>query len=219
MVARSPSAIASRNRQRIIGITGGIATGKTTTANYLGHRYHLPILDADVLARQALTHERLVALRQRFGESIFQQDGSLDRRKLGQIIFAHPPERQWLEALIHPFVRDGLMQGAQAVYPRSVVMVVPLLFEANFTDLVTEIWVVTCPPEVQLQRLIQRNQLSPAEAQARIAAQLPISQKISQADVVIDSNCPLAELYTQLDRAYSLPLGRREYSPKGTEDI
>lgn len=205
--------ISTHSQRRVIGITGGIATGKTMVANYLSDRYHLPILDADILAREVLTSYHLGAVRQRFGDRVFRNDGSLDRRELGRIIFSDPAERSWLQARIHPLVQEGLIRGALAVYPRSVIMVVPLLFEANFTDLVSEIWVVTCAPEVQLQRLMERNHFSKEESQARINAQWPIDIKVSQAHVVISSDCELAELYASIDRAYA------SYSPRRTEDI
>ncbi len=189
------------SKQRIIGITGGIACGKTTVANYLRDRYGLPILDADIYAREALTPEILQLIGDRYGQTTFNPDGSLNRRRLAQIIFANAQEKQWLEALIHPQVRTSLLQGIKAHYPATVVAVVPLLFEAHMTDLVTEIWLVHCPKEIQLERLMQRNQLSPEEAQQRIASQQPASAKIPHATHVIDSAVPLSQLYQQVDCA------------------
>ncbi len=184
--------------QRIIGITGGIACGKTTVANYLGDRYGLPILDADVYARSALTEENLKLIGDRYGQDIFHSDGSLDRRRLAQIIFADRQEKKWLESLIHPYVRDQLVQGIKAHFPHTVVAVVPLLFEANMTDLVSEIWLINCPREIQLARLIQRNNLSQAEAEQRINSQQPASAKIPFVDHVLDSSLPLDQLYQQV---------------------
>jgi dephospho-CoA kinase len=201
--------------QRIIGITGGIATGKTTVSEYLHLTYGLPILDADIYARQALTAERLEQLRDRYGKQIFDQHNLLDRTKLGAIIFADPQERQWLESIIHPYVRQCLIADAQRLVPYTVVMVIPLLFEAQMQDLVTETWVITCPEKLQLQRLIQRNQLSTEAAQQRINSQMPQFTKIELANVVI-VNSPMEdcsddivpnldldrqELHSQVDRA------------------
>ena len=194
--------------QRIIGITGGIACGKTTVANYLGDRYGLPILDADVYARSALTEENLRLIGDRYGQGIFHPDGSLDRRRLAQIIFADPAEKKWLESLIHPYVRDKLVHGIKAHFPHTVVAVVPLLFEANMTDLVSEIWLIHCPKELQLERLIQRNQLSQTEAEQRINSQQPASAKIPFVDHVLDSSLPLEQLYQQVQRVMAMATAR-----------
>ncbi len=188
--------------QRRIGITGGIATGKSTVTAYLHHTYGLPILDADVYAREAVTGEVLAQIGDRYGQGILLADGTLDRRQLGQIIFRSPTERQWLEALIHPYVRDRMMTTAQAYDPQTVVLAIPLLFEAKLEHTVTEIWVVACDPILQKQRLIQRNQLTETEASDRIQSQLPLAVKIARADVVIDNSDSLEHLYDQCDRAY-----------------
>jgi dephospho-CoA kinase len=190
-----------------IGLTGGIAMGKTTVATYLADRYQLPILDADIYAREA------VAAGSPVGDRIFerypavrQADGTLDRAKLGAIVFAAPAERQWLEQQIHPVVRDRMIteraryHAAQPDVP--VVWVVPLLFEAGLAGLVDEIWVVYCPREQQLQQLQRREpQLSPAQVVARIDSQMPIAQKCAQADVVLENTTTLAALLSQVDAA------------------
>jgi len=187
-------------KQRIIGITGGIATGKTTVADYLANTFQLPILDADLYARQALTEERLAKISDRYGKLIIDDHGNLDRRKLGAIIFASRVERQWLEMLIHPYVQECLITEAQRLAPATVVMAIPLLFEAKMEDLVTEIWVVACDYQQQLQRLIDRNRLSKNEAIERIASQMPQSEKIELADVVLLNSGNLEKLFSQIDR-------------------
>jgi dephospho-CoA kinase len=190
--------------QRIIGLTGGIATGKSTVAEILANTHGLPILDADLLARAAVAPGSaiLAAIFAHFGQSVQQVDGSLNRAALGQIIFANPQERQWLEAQIHPYVRQQLRDQAANLADQPVlVMVIPLLFEAKMTDLVTEIWVVTCPPELEIQRLISRDHLSPADAAARIASQMPLVEKAKRADVVIDNQGSRATLAQQVAHA------------------
>ncbi len=187
--------------QRIIGITGGIATGKTTVSNYLSKVYALPILDADLYARSAIGSELLSLLVKRYGQIILDRDRNLDRSQLANIIFQDRTERDWLEGQIHPYVRDRLIDESVRYAPNTVVMVIPLLFEANMTDLVTEIWVVACSPEIELQRLIDRNQLSVEDAQIRIAAQLPLAEKIDRADIVLDNSGNLEDLYAQIDRS------------------
>jgi len=187
--------------QRIIGITGGIATGKTTVSDYLHLTYQLPILDADIYARQALTDHRLASLQNRYGKLIFNEQGELDRRKLGTIIFESAVERQWLERLIHPYVKANLLDQASLHAPATVVMAIPLLFEAKMQDLVTEIWVIACESQQQLQRLVNRNHLTVSEAEQRISSQMALSEKMELADVVIFNSGNLEDLFYQVDQA------------------
>jgi dephospho-CoA kinase len=186
--------------QRIIGVTGGIATGKSTVAKYLEIRYSLPILDADIYARDAVTPELLNILQARYGSGILQGDRSLNRTKLGTIIFNDPQERAWLESQIHPYVRDRLELEAKLLNPKTVVMVVPLLFEAGMQDLVTEIWVVACEPELEVKRLRQRDRLTLEAAQSRINSQMPMAAKKAIADFVLDNSTSIAELHYQIDK-------------------
>lgn len=188
---------------RIIGLTGGIATGKSSVATYLEHKYQLPILDADLYAREAVEwgSVALANIAQRYGPEILLEDGNLDRKQLGNIIFNRDTERVWLELQIHPFVRDRIQETQRLTPAPIVVTVIPLLFEANMTDLVTEIWVVVCSPEQQCQRLMKRDRIARPQAEARIASQMPLSQKISQATIVIHNNADLAHLNAQVDQA------------------
>lgn len=203
----------SRDR-RIIGLTGGIGMGKTTVANYLAAAYHLPILDADLYARQAVEpgSEIFNEILERYGLGIRQSNGLLDRRRLGQIIFSNAAERWWLEQRIHPYVRDRFVQALATLEPglafQTIVLVVPLLFEARMTDLVSEIWVVYCSHEKQIERLIQRDydfsegddRLRLAEIQARIDSQMSIDKKIAGANVVIDNSSTEEALQQQIDQ-------------------
>ena len=197
--------------QRIIGLTGGIATGKTTVSDYLASIHHLPILDADVYAREAVAvgSPILAALSQRYGDNILIDDGTLNRRQLGTIIFSNPTEKHWLEQQIHPFVRQRFTQVGHDYPPTAtLVYAIPLLFEANLTHLVSEIWVVSCSPTQQQQRLMARNNLSLAEAEARINNQLSLAEKIAQAHQVIDNSGNKADLYQQIDDALSLDISQ-----------
>ncbi|MBD6615230.1 dephospho-CoA kinase [Komarekiella sp. 'clone 1'] len=189
--------------KRIIGLTGGIATGKTTVANYLASAYDLPILDADIYARDAVSTGSpiLDAIAQRYGEQILLPDGSLNRQKLGEIIFNRQDERNWVEELIHPYVRDRFLKAITQSPLPTLVLVVPLLFEAEMTNLVTEIWVVRCSQEQQLQRLIQRNHLNTEQAKARIHSQLSLEEKVARADIVLDNSFTLEALLKQVDVA------------------
>jgi dephospho-CoA kinase len=189
--------------KRVIGLTGGIATGKTTVADYLANAYNLPILDADVYAREAVEVKSplLQQIVKRHGEQILLEDGSLNREKLGEIIFNQQQERLWIDNLIHPYVGDRLAVGIKETSAETLVAVVPLLFEASMTDLVTEIWVVTCSEKQQLERLMQRNQLTLEQAQARISSQMPLAQKKKKADIVLDNGSNVEKLLQQVDIA------------------
>jgi dephospho-CoA kinase len=164
---------ANKTPQRIIGITGGVGMGKTTVSNYLAKTYSLPVLDADLYARKAVEpgSQVLAEIIERYGSSILRSDGTLDRRRLGDIVFESSAERLWLEQRIHPYVRDRMAADLQQLAAQNystVVLVVPLLFEARMTDLVTEIWVVRSHANQQRERLMQRDQLNLEQIQARI---------------------------------------------------
>lgn len=195
---------------RAIGLTGGIGTGKTAISNYLADTYKFPILDADIYAREAVHPGSpiLNSIVERYGADILLPDGNLNRSELGNIIFCNASERQWLEQQIHPYVRRRFVEATQICIAAlsqvsqntlTFVLVVPLLFEAQMTDLCTEIWVVYCSPEVQLERLMQRDGLSCDRASARINAQMPIAQKCQKADVVLDNSSTLDSLFLQVD--------------------
>ncbi|MBE9193307.1 dephospho-CoA kinase [Gloeocapsopsis crepidinum LEGE 06123] len=190
------------SQSRIIGLTGGIATGKSTVTHYLATHHHLPIFDADIYARDAVETGSPVyqAIAQRYGADLFLEDGTLNRKKLGEIIFNNVEERTWVEQQIHPYVRDRFAEAIQKPYP-TIVCVIPLLFEAGITNLVTEIWVVICSPQQQLERLMQRNQLTREQALARINSQMSLAEKASRADVVLDNSSTLETLLQQVDAA------------------
>jgi dephospho-CoA kinase len=190
--------------QRVIGLTGGIATGKSTVANYLAQRHQLPVLDADIYARQAVEpgSVALAAIAHRYGTALIHPDGTLNRGRLGEIVFNHPAEKTWLEQQIHPVVRRCFGQAmAELSQAPVVVQVIPLLFEANLTDQVSETWVVTCPLDTQRQRLMARNRLSAEQAEARIQSQMPLAEKVARADVVIDNSADLPTLFGRVDQA------------------
>lgn len=201
---------------RRIGLTGGIGMGKTTIANYLHQQYHLPIFDADIYARESVAVGSTVLnqLVDRYGTKILLADGTLHRQQLSEIIFHTPDERQWVEQRIHPYVYDRFCRDIhhfsnQPLHPDqttpTMVLAIPLLFEAEMTNLVTEIWVVTCSRSQQIDRILRRNpNLTPEQIQARIDSQLPISQKIAKADVVLENTSTQKNLYRQIDRAMAM---------------
>ena len=179
--------------QRRIGLTGGIASGKSTVGRLLADRHGLPVLDADLYAREALAPGSAAsrAVLERYGPAVRAggaAEAVLDRAALGRIVFADAAERRWLEELVHPLVRRRFAaELEQLAAAPVVVLMVPLLFEAGLESLCSEVWLVDCEPPQQLQRLLGRDQLSEAEATARIAAQWPLVHKRSLADVLIDN--------------------------------
>ncbi|GET37462.1 dephospho-CoA kinase [Microseira wollei] len=192
--------------RRIIGLTGGIGTGKSTVSNYLASHYNLPVLDADIYAREAVEpgSQVLEEIQERYGFGILLPDGKLDRLRLGQIVFSSPSERLWLEQRIHPYVRDRITAQLDTLDPQkypTVVLVVPLLFEARMTDLVTEIWVVACDQTQQVERVKSRDGLPLEEIQSRINSQMSIEKKLAQANVVLDNSSTPEALLKQVDAA------------------
>ncbi|MCU0569059.1 MAG: dephospho-CoA kinase [Oculatellaceae cyanobacterium Prado106] len=201
-----------QGQRRIIGVTGGLGMGKTTVSEYLQQVHQLPVLDADLYAREAVEtgSQVLTDIVDRYGSSILLPDGELDRRRLGDIIFNSPAERLWLEQRIHPFVRDRIQRELRSLDPQThptIVLVVPLLFEARMTDLVTEIWVVSSSAEQQQTRLQERDRMSLTQIKARIESQMAIERKAKQADVLIENSASREALYQQVDQALGSSAG------------
>ena len=187
---------------RLIGITGSIGTGKSTATNYLESRYGLPIWDADLYARSAVAigSPILQAIGQHYGNTILQSDGTLDRTRLGEIIFGNIHERQWLEAQIHPYVRNCFeMEISRLEADATAILAIPLLFEANMTDLVTEIWVVSCDRTIQLHRIVTRDRIDASAANIRIDSQMSLADKMALADVNLDNSTTISDLERQID--------------------
>ena len=192
--------------QRRIGLTGGIATGKSSAARLLEQHHGLPVLDADLYARQALEpgQPATEAVLERFGPGVVSSGGVVDRRALGAIVFNNQDERRWLEQLVHPIVRQRFDQElVQLDTNPAVVLMIPLLFESGLEALCSETWLVDCDETQQLQRLMARDQLNEGEAQARMDAQWPLTRKRPLADVLISNRGDAAALNAQLEDALS----------------
>lgn len=186
----------------IIGLTGGIATGKTTVTNYLENKYKIPVIDADILARKAV-HKNTPIYHQivkRYGQNILAKNDELNRQQLGDIIFKDEKEKKWLENQIHPYVRKEIEKMINQIDNPIIVLSIPLLFEAKMTDLVTTIWVVSCDFETQLSRLQIRNNLDRDSAIARIKSQMPLAEKIKKSDLILNNNNSIENLYQEIDR-------------------
>ena len=186
----------------IIGLTGSIASGKSTVAKML-ESYHLPIVDADLVARQVVEPgtETLQKIAGAFGQDVIKEDGTMDREKVGAIIFHDPSQRKVLNDIIHPAIRAEMLRQRDEYIVRGaehVVMDIPLLFESKLQHFVDKILVVSVTEDIQLARLMARNQLDEKEARARIASQLPMSVKEQGADAVIYNNTNIEATANQL---------------------
>lgn len=184
-----------------IGLTGSIACGKSTVASYL-RALGIPVVDADAISR-ALTApggEALPAIRQAFGDHIFD-GGTLNRRKLGDIVFADPAQRAWLEGLLHPIIIEKIQleMAAHETGSGLVFADVPLLYECGMQSLFDAVWVVSASRRTQIERLYLRNGLGESDAAARIDAQMPLSEKIMLANAVISTEGEEAEMHAQVD--------------------
>ena len=188
----------------IIGLTGSIASGKSTVSLMLKESGY-PIVDADLVARQVVEpgSETLEKIREAFGDEIILPDGSLDRKKVGDLIFSDPASRKRLNDIIHPAIRQEMLRQRAAYVAEGqkvVIMDIPLLFESKLQHFVDKILVVSVTEENQLKRLMERNELAEGEALARISSQLPMSVKEEGADAVIYNNGTIEETKWQLNR-------------------
>lgn len=186
----------------IIGLTGGIATGKSTVAGLLREN-GLQVLDADQLAHQAIEPggPAYAAVIREFGPDIVKANRSIDRKQLGKIVFKDPERRRRLEELVHPSVIKAI-EAAIARHraggaEQPLVVEVPLLFEVGLAGLFDRVLMVSMAPEVQRRRLQQRDKLSNEEIETRIASQMPLTEKEARADYVIFNNGSLDELRRQ----------------------
>ncbi|MFK9091215.1 dephospho-CoA kinase [Bacillus salipaludis] len=176
----------------VIGLTGGIASGKSTVSNMF-KEMEIKVVDADVEARLAVgkgetAYNKIIA---EFGREILMEDDEIDRPKLGSIIFHQAEKRQLLNEITHPEVRKRMREQVERAKKNNeavVVLDIPLLFESKLTYMVDKTILVFVDNETQLQRLIARNNLSVGDAEARIRSQMPMSEKVALADAVIDNN-------------------------------
>jgi dephospho-CoA kinase len=176
---------------RLVGLTGGIASGKSTFAAALRRR-GVPVVDADVLARAAVAPgaPALAEIARAFGPEVLGADGGLDRKRVAAIVFADPAARRRLEAITHPAVRRLMAEETARLAAQGHDLAfydTPLLFEVGLDAILDAVVVVWAPPAVQRARLASRDGLAPAEADARLAAQLPIDEKAARADFVVEN--------------------------------
>lgn len=186
----------------IIGLTGGIATGKSTVTNCL-RAQGIPVIDADDLSRRVVQpgEPGLALIKEHFGPHVILDTGELDRQALGKIIFGDKGQRQQLNELLHPLIAAEMDREIARLEQRGDMLImldIPLLFETNFGEKVDEVMVVYTPESVQLERLMARDELSRIDAESRIQAQLSIEEKRCRADYVIDNSGSHAQTTQQV---------------------
>lgn len=204
----------AKNRKRAeimgktIGLTGSVATGKSTVSNMI-QQAGIPLVDADIAARKVVEPgtEGLKEIVAYFGEEILLADGTLDRAKLGEIIFKDKEKREKLNEITHPRVKDYMLEARELFFRAGEELVffdIPLLFESHLESLVDQIVVVWTTPETELKRLMERNNLTKEDALRRIESQMGIDEKARKADFVIDNNESLEktqkQVYTFIER-------------------
>ena len=185
----------SKNKQRRIGLTGGIASGKTTITNYIRKHKNIPILDADNLSRELIQpntygYKKILDY---FGNKIIDNQNNseklINRKLLRNIIFKNSESKEWIEKLLHPLIKEKMIEEcSQYKNNETIVLVIPLLFEAKFEDICTEIWLVKCPKELQKKRLITRDKIREKEASETINLQFSFEEKRKLSDIILDNS-------------------------------
>ena len=200
------------NKTYVVGLTGGIGCGKSEAARYLcslGAKH----IDADAISR-SLTAEggsALPELRRIFGDGIFNDGGSLNRRALGDLVFNDVASKRALEGVIHPLVQRQVMDEIAAASAAGIpvtILDVPLLFETGMDVLCDETWTMSVPPEVQVRRVQARDGMTEEQARARIAGQLPMEERNARANKVINSDRPVEKTQAELNALYMQLLRR-----------
>ncbi len=189
----------------VIGLTGGIAAGKSTATAFFQDR-GVPVIDADEVARDVVDAGTagLAAVTEAFGPQILQADGTLDRRRLRELVFSDPAQRHRLEAILHPLINSRIRARLQQVTGPYCILAVPLLIEsANLRALVSRVLVIDVPEDVQLARLMQRDRMSAEQCHAMLAAQASRAQRLEGADDVVDNATDITALTRQLESVHA----------------
>lgn len=192
---------------RVIGLTGGIGSGKTTVSDYLLKKGYT-IIDADLIAREVVEPaciglKQLVAY---FGETILMPDGSLDRKNLGQIIFQDESKRRVVNAIIHPLVNQRVQELLVKYHEKPLIfLVAPLLYEAGIQKYCDDVWLVTSDIDQQIERIMERDKLDRLQAKARIESQLTNEEKMIHHPVVIRNNSDLPALFVEVEKLLKKP--------------
>lgn len=186
----------------IIGITGSIASGKSVVTDYL-KRKGLKIVDADLVSRKVVEPGQVGLLKivEAFGKTILLE-GQLNRRKLRDLIFSDEEKRLLLNRILHPIIHEEILRQLNALKDEKLIIFdAPLLLENNLKALVDELWVVSTDLDTQINRLKKRDHISEEDAHKIINKQMPLSEKIKYADLVLENNSTLDSLYLQIEEA------------------
>ncbi|GBD65632.1 dephospho-CoA kinase [Tetragenococcus halophilus] len=185
----------------ILGITGSIATGKSTVVNIF-KQYGFPVVDADIIAREVVEPNTagLKKVVETFGSSVLCSDGSLNRKQLGQIIFSDTKKRQALNALLAPFLQEAIIEQIKRASAAASLVIadIPLLYEAGYDKYMDQVAVVYIPEDLQVQRLMKRDRITKKEAQKKVASQLSIEEKKKRADIIFDNQESLSSIRQQI---------------------
>ncbi|MGR5502260.1 dephospho-CoA kinase [Vibrio sp. DNB22_10_4] len=188
----------------VVGLTGGIASGKTTVANLFHHEFGIELVDADVVARDVVEvgSESLNALALHFGSDILQTDGSLDRAALRARIFANDEEKQWVNNLLHPMIRQQMQQRLNASTSPYTLLVVPLLIENGLQSMADRVLVVDVAADTQIYRTMTRDGVPEQQVRSILKAQVDRDTRLMHADDVIDNNTDNAQLLSQVTQLH-----------------
>jgi len=188
----------------VLGLTGGIGSGKTAASDYLAKK-NIVIVDADVVAREIVEPDEPAwqAIRDHFGTEVLLPDQTLNRAWLRQKVFAEPDERHWLEAQTHPRIRERILQQLKSATSPYVILVSPLLFESGQHQLTHRTLLIDVPEQLQLQRACGRDQNNEEQIRRIIQAQMPAEEKRRLADDIADNSADLQHLYAQLDTLHA----------------
>lgn len=186
-----------------IALTGGIASGKSEVS-HLFEALGAPVIDTDLISRQLVKpgEPALQEIVTAFGASILNSDGALNRKKLGKLIFNSDQQRRQLEDILHPRIRDEVTRQLQTIAAPYAIVVIPLLLESRYPINIDRILVIDAPPEMQRQRLMQRNAISEADADKMLHAQATNSHRLAVADDVISNRGPLKALQAEVERLH-----------------
>jgi dephospho-CoA kinase len=192
-----------KQNSKIIGLTGGIATGKSTVSRYLIEQNY-PVVDCDKLARIAVEPGRpaYIDIVDYFGAEILLEDGSLNRKALGNIVFSDKRKLDKLNEIIHPRIRDLVLEKIEEYRLNGyekIFVDAPLLFETGLNQLCDEVWLVSIPTELQIERMVNRDNVSVDYAKSVIASQMSLEEKRKKSDKVIENSKDLASLYKLVD--------------------
>lgn len=184
----------------VIGLTGGIASGKTTVANLFKQQFKIDIVDADIVAREVVEPGTpgLNAIVEHFGADIVHDDQTLDRAKLREKIFSNPEEKAWLNGLLHPMIREKMIEDLEQVTSDYAFLVVPLLVENKLDSLCDRVLVVDVDPQTQISRTVRRDNVSEEQANAILASQASREQRLALADDVVKNNPDDPDLLLQI---------------------